>query len=520
MTIRKASARNRTKVIWMGEGVPVDTHTLLKNLQFAVDDAVPVGALRGRTLLAGVAGVVFVQSDLKPQRIVDDLRAHVRRLLDHECIVVVLASDRGLRSAVNLLVQLKIPATWGSEVFDGRKRKNRSLGGDPPYPHVQILSRALPTGDVAHDLAKQLLRYGPQNPPAAKATLTLTGPGSPGIRGVDRLMLYRAFYDCDELHLTEMPDGRSGAGVFIAHARLKQSHLQRRPLPFFVKLGPRHKIWREWQNYEERVREYIPFHLGPRLAKERCALGAHRGVLVGDFVEDSESLGDCSRSARGSTPIGTLFDRTLRNWHLQAAVETHRLYPALAHLVNGLVDGRRLRLATGMGASRSPAQYVAELRQRAPEQLLWGPIHGDLHSANARARGNDAIVIDFLSTGNGPLLSDAAALEVSLIVRSPAGAPFDRVNWHRIVTALCEKPAFDGLPKIDPSESYAWLVASIRQIRLHAFAMERQPGQYAAVLAYRLFQAASTDPDATGPEVVRRATAYWLGDRLLNLTWP
>jgi len=85
---------------------------------------------------------------------------------------------------------------------------------------------------------------------------------------------------------------------------------------------------------------------------------------------------------------------------------------------------------------------------------------------------------------------------------------------------LFSKEALTSLPStIDPTTPFAWLANAVRQIRLHAFAMQVKPGQYAVVLAFHLFRAASVDSNCCAAEDLRRTYAYLLAERLLDMSW-
>jgi Ser/Thr protein kinase RdoA (MazF antagonist) len=249
-------------------------------------------------------------------------------------------------------------------------------------------------------------------------------------------------------------------------------------------------------------------------------LGAHEGIIVGDFVEDSESLAECSLGGRGVTPIATLFDRTLRGWHARGTVKNGSLYAALKHLVRGVVPASRINKARGLGARRDFATLKQQLESRPDEDMFWGPVHGDLHASNVRIRASDAILIDFLSSRDGPLLADLAALEVGLLVRVPANVRFSRAAWKRIVKLFFAQSAFTAAPiACDPTEKFAWLAYSLRLIRLHALPLQRANGQYAVVLAYHLLRSSIKDRTVKPAEEYRRTAAYWLADRLLSMAF-
>ena len=91
-----------------------------------------------------------------------------------------------------------------------------------------------------------------------------------------------------------MPGGLSGIQAYRAVADRAAGHRGKQPLPYFLKIGNRNDIFREYQVYEHHVRGYIPFHLGPHLDCWRCCLGSEEGIIVGDYVGESESLCDCA----------------------------------------------------------------------------------------------------------------------------------------------------------------------------------------------------------------------------------
>ena len=204
------------------------------------------------------------------------------------------------------------------------------------------------------------------------------------------------------------------------------------------------------------------------------------------------------------------------------------LFSNLKRSLNGEVSNVRVKRAKAQwNVKRTPLDIKIYLQQRPVEDLLWGPIHGDLHADNIRVRGSDAILIDFCSARVGPLLADPAALEVSLAIRAPSNNEYFNHNaWIRTMDSLFSQDALRMPPAIyDPTEQYAWIASCIRQIRLHALPMQRKKGQYAHVLAYYFLQAAIKDPkidsisDPHAHENFRRAYAYAVADKLIDMVW-
>ena len=218
-----------------------------------------------------------------------------------------------------------------------------------------------------------------------------------------------------------MSDGHSGVSVYVAYPTLAKGEFGGQwPLPFFLKIGDRKAIFDEYVNYEDNVDPYIPFHLGPHLVRERCCLGAHFGVIVGDYVEESESLADAARGGRAGPALACLFNRTLVGWHRgrenvlessQLARSFLRRFPRMKKkLEPGLARAHELGATKDLNELRCLFQRCVSL------PVLVGPIHGDLHAKNvtfARLTQSSSISPRH---DCGPLVYDAALLEASLLV--------------------------------------------------------------------------------------------------------
>jgi len=471
-------------------------------------------------LLSGASAVVFVQKAQRPTEVASDLARYGARILDLGCNVIVRPLGGHVRSIANVANRERLPiAGLQDEVSDVRAEIGawQKVPGDPPRPHLHLYFPAVPWRDVANDEMDH-----PAGPPpfADLRILPARGAGPPDARFCR--LARRAFRDCREIHLAPLPGGKSGARVFLAFADVRGTW----SMPFFVKMGERGEIFEEYRKYEDHVDAYVPFHLGPNLDYARCCLGAHDGLLVGDFVEESESLLDCARDGRGSPAIACLFERTLRGWH--GHVEHRHEVPAKALPFPAEVGlGRWLR-ARELGASRSVDDLRAVLDRCVPTPFLWGRTHGDLHASNVRVRGTEAILIDFLQCGEGPLIRDAAALEASLFVGSldPRGdqdAEADPAEqegrfsaWRASVEPLYREIGLRVVPASPrPQDPWAWFHLCVRQIRMHAFHMERAAGQYALALAAALLFKAGKDDGVDDPERSTRALAYVYGEQLL-----
>jgi hypothetical protein len=288
-----------------------------------------------------------------------------------------------------------------------------------------------------------------------------------------------------------------------------------------VKIGDRGKIFEEYWLYEEKVDPYVPFHLGPHLIRERCCLGATRGIIVGDYVEESESLRDCASQGRATTAIACLFDRTLQGWYRSARKKPTPISTGLLEWFPKQISAKRLKRARSLGASLDLNALRSLFASCDSLPVTVGPIHGDLHATNILVRGPDAIIIDFESRDNFPLVFDAASLEASLLIEGfPSDGPRQVEESLDSLVPLYEHPILGGsLPLANPRDPSYWFRTWVRQIRRYAREWECKEDQYAGALAIALLTKAAKDKDAPEPEASRRAAAYVLAEHVLRTTF-
>jgi hypothetical protein len=325
-----------------------------------------------------------------------------------------------------------------------------------------------------------------------------------------------------------MIEGRSGVNVYRAYAELASGVHGRWPLPFFVKIGDRTKIFSEYLNYEEDVDPDVPFHLGPHLTPQRCCLGANSGLIVGDFVEGSESLVDCARDGRAASIISCLFDRTLVGWHRGAQREEKEGCQLGKSFLGWFprpnkLSPTRFDRARELGATKTLAELRSLFERCDSTPVLVGPIYGDLHAANVRVRSTDAVVIDFAAHRIAPLVYDAASLEASLLVDgfSQSGVqPANAKKWIQSIESLYNYIPLEEVPiHPNPKNPSCWYHFCVRQIRLYAREMEHGRNQYAAALALALLTKATKEWDAPEPEATGRSVAYVMAERVLLNTF-
>jgi Ternary complex associated domain 9 len=529
MTIDEGRTRDRGAVAWFGSVVPKEARSEFVARQFHVDEQPCTDdQLVDPLFLSGLAAVIFTQDAQKPNQIVRDLQTHGQRLLDWDCRVVA-------RTATNPSSGANIADLLGRVTVNQRQLPVAGLPaveGKPvqlsqtPYPHIHIFSQDIPWSVIADFVVE----HPPDKPPYT--TLRIVGPGKESITPDAEILIKRAFEDCVEVYLVSIDGGHSGVPVFRAYAELKDGQHGRWPLPYFVKLGERNKIYTEYWNYQNKVDPYIPFHLGPHLIPKRCHLGALEGIIVGDWVDESEALTGCANTGRAAAAISCLFDRTLYGWHREAekkdmpiADTLGRYFPAASRFAE-----TRLERAREFGATSTPDDLKERFQRCTSVPVLMGPIHGDLHAKNVHVRAIDAIVIDFLRHNEGPLVYDPACLEAGLLVEgfsndsefSDKDEKLLRANeWLASIEALYDHIPLSRAPvHPQPKNPSAWFHACVRQIRLYAQQMQCEPCQYAAALALALLIKASKDRDVLEPEASRRAGAYVLAERILKMSFP
>jgi hypothetical protein len=524
MPIELNRLRGRKQVAWLREQPAAEGERVFREREFSVTACADQN-LQEPEFLAGLSAVVFTQGAEKPLQIAKDLEIHAHRLLDHDCRIILRPAANGLAILINVIDRLKLPTLGLPRQEAERLRKwQNPEDGDPPPPYAAYFPRSVPWSTVANLVSES----PPGRAPNHALNITIDdGVDDNGVRqkseldGQSKLLLRRAFSDpeCVDVHLVPMEDGKSGAKVYRAYAEM--AGLEGLwPQPHFVKIGDRARIFAEYKIYEEKVDPYVPFHLGPHLERDRCCLGANKGIIVGDYVEESESLHACASTGRSTSAIACLFDRTLLGWHRQAVKTWSSLADGLVRRVPRKFPDGRIQRAQELGATLSPADLLALFKRCTSKPVLVGPIHGDLHAGNVRVRATDAIVIDFYAHRRDPLVYDAACLEASLLVDGFAGDDRDVRDWLQSVESLYESPVLAcGEVRVNPKSRSSWFYACVQQTRRYARQWECGQDQYAGALAVALLIKASKDRNATRLGSDRRAAAYVLAERVLAETF-
>jgi hypothetical protein len=529
MAIHESRPRVRGCIGWYGHNVPDNVREIFDKRNYRLE-LCNESDLENPAFLASAAAIIIVQSDVKPRRAVEVFTKHVLNLLDYDCnIVVVTAEKRHPDGSIQYFDEMLAKSISekelqkslaGANVFQRyvRKKYHLELMEMPPTPRIHVYSAQNTWDQIANGLDT------PGGAPPS-SNLRISKENGIELKDTQKRLLERAFHDCTELHLATMDDeGKSGASVFRGYATLTENHGESWPQPFFIKLGSRVSVFNEYLNYKNTVDAHVPFYLGPRLIYERCHLGANQGIIVGDFVERSESLREAARRGRAVHAISSLFNTTLHGWYRSAKEQHTPIRKWLSFPYIGTKKhADRLAAAKALGATTLPP----ELRKRYPgsdhmQPLLIGPGHNDLHVANVLVRGPDAILIDFGAHKSAmPILYDLACLEVSLFVdgfKSDGRAVDACVASVAPLYAL--SPSDDVSPTISPKDGSAWFYAGVSEIRRYARELQRHRGQYNVILAIAFLRKASKDPSLSGKDGDLRAAAYLFGERLLLANCP
>lgn len=348
-----------------------------------------------------------------------------------------------------------------------------------------------------------------------------------------RLLLKRAFSDCDEILVDQLQGGRSAKETYRVFATLSGPLYGPQPLPFFVKVGTPAAMEREMANYQQRAEPFVPFHLRPTLNFQRCVKSVNWGMLVCNFVGCAVPLRVAWHKAQGTGTIFSLFEFTLRGLRAgtgRGELESGNLVAFLSERIRAreIAENQhgavRIRRAEELGLSRSP-EAVEQLLQREAAKILSrrGTYHGDLHCGNIMVRHRDAIVIDFGSLDLGPITADPAFLEVSLIFDvDDEDDPSAFEPWKELVDALFGEPL---QPPVHDAEHmrFAWLREAVRELRHVVSCCGAERNEALIVLAGCLLRYARLSRfESLKPELIklsedRRAYALVVAERIASM---
>ena len=546
MTIREFSPEGtpRAKIAFVGGLPKTEDLDWFAKRQFACEPCTPED-LRRTEYAVQLEAVIWTQNPTKLNALPRELGATVPQLLDHDVRVYIrLATDENLtgtprKMVVNALLERKIPVAnlrpeeWHT-ILENPERENNFL-----MPCVYIFESAFSWPDIATVVCDRPADPSPSFELRFDETFLHDRFGFEG-HAERVLLLKRAFRDCSEIQLTSLDGGLSGAPAFKAYASLGPGFglVQRGttgayPHLYFVKIGARKKIVDEYDNYCGRIFEYVPFHLAPRLRRDRCNLASTQGILVGDFVESAESLITCARGGRCGHVVSNLFDKTLGGWRKQRRPDPRRSLSSYLEKrwqvegSDGLIalprDRADIVLQLGGDTDVVPLKKIFE--DHANTSPLIAPAHGDMHATNVLVRHGDAILIDFEKLEQDyPLTYDPASLEGGLLVEGfieyLEKGRFKPKELVQLIEPLYELLALrvDGTTFCRRGDLTEWYFDAVNQIRTLSWAAENEPGQYALTLALCLIRKGCNPHEslhAVEPNT-SRAIAFFFGQKILR----
>jgi hypothetical protein len=473
---------HRNQVLWFGERPTAETVLEFANRRLTIAAMNDEAALPH---LTGVAAAVIAFPKRDREALFAATAAHARALVDYGARVELIAPD---------------DATTG--------RVQSRLGATLALPNVSVR-----TSPRAFETAEAAARHDAGYKPRTDLEIVVAGNREP-IRKIDEPLFQRAFHHCRRIALVELTGGRSDARVFAVHMTVDRSNAGVWPQPAFAKLDRNDKIAREFQNYRDFADKFIPFGLRPNV--QDVVVGGERSLLVGNFVDRSESLWDLARRKLAATAVTALIDETLGGWRDQAyAADPEHGSVARAMVEAGLCKPNMIRpryaeAARDQDVNISPDalwEKLLGLRQR----YRVAPVHGDLHGENVRVRNGQAILIDLASVARGPLTADLAALETWLAFELPPERPEDQYEdcaWRGEIGRLYGPGGFQHPPgPCDPTSSLCWMSTVVRQIRHMGIAAQSCPTEYQTAVAVQLLRRCQWD-DGPPADRYRRGVGY------------
>ncbi len=486
------------------------------------------------TQLANVAAVIFRQRKSQPNKIARDIKQYAKTLLGHDCRVFLeltpvepgsesLISYR--RFVLKAIEEEQLPASG----LQPNEAKSHHWSVDN-LPMLTPMVHILDDPSTWIRVAAYLRDFPPGSPPSLALNIEAVDENNEvvEISCAQKVLIQRAFHDCSTVKLVRNSDGRSGVDTYRVFATPKIAYISHSPpYEFFAKIGGRVKISKEYLAYRDNALEHIPFHLGPRLRLDRCALGAQEGIIVSDYVNGAEKLRDCARDGRAVPVIASLFNTTLRAWQDGSRTVERPLQAYLKDRMPDEIPEHRRSLIERYGMLKKPTELQALLDTMGSKPVRVGVVHGDLHALNVLVRNGDAIVIDFEKVADDvPLLLDLASLEAGLFVDGFVGARRTARDLLKSIKSLYEIDALvqHKFNPCDPSDGSAWYFDCVRQVRLQARQIELSSSQYAFALAIELAKKACNRrnfdcvTERSGQVLTAervRALAYVLAERIL-----
>lgn len=274
MAISKFTSGPLRKQIGFSREIPYDARDVLEKrgyVCYLLDDE----NLSRLGQIQTTDSIVLTQTQENPNHIRKDLKRFAH-FLDHDCRIYVRhGADANSRTFVlSALKSLKMPpsglTTSDADFFGDESFEGRNAPVFAPFLHI-VNAR-----DDWNSLAT-LIASNPAGPPVnedLRINIRRAGSQTRRLSQEHDLILRRAFWNCSSIEMTEKGNGLSGALAFETYAFLEKGNVGGKwPYRYFVKLGERLIIAREFDRYQTTALENVPYHLGPRLRTDRCVLG-------------------------------------------------------------------------------------------------------------------------------------------------------------------------------------------------------------------------------------------------------
>lgn len=478
----------RPEVLWFGTPPAAETVREFRHRNLSVRCCATMAPLE----LANACAVVFRFGANLSEDVLRAANTHARTLVDNGLRIDLVADDDETMGRVQVGSKsvLNLPGV--------------AARTDPP----------------PHSLAEKIARHDAGRRPHSALKIEVAADREP-VREVDEILFKRAFAHCSRIVLEELTGGLSQARVFAVHMTVHTSNAGAWPQPAFAKLDRRDRVEKEYSNYREYAEKYIPFGLRPNI-HERI-LGAERSLLVGNFVDRSESLWCLSRRNLAGRAVTSLIEETLGGWRDQAYVQD----PVDGSVAEAMIQAEILRPAKlksryaedacRLGVTAGPAAILGQLRGL-NQRYRTAPAHGDLHGENVRVRNDHAIVIDLASVvASAPLTVDLAALETWLAFQLPPECDplkYEDAVWAAEIDRLYAPDAFLHPPgPCDPTSKFCWMSTVVRQLRRMGIAIQSCSTEYPAAVAAQLLRRCQWD-DGPAADRFRRTKGYAVAARL------
>lgn len=466
-------SHERKRVIWCGAGPSGKLYIELKNrgnVKLSLSSK-----RRPLNNLRAVRGIVVEFEGENSTAYIQKVRKFATQVLDHGIrVALVINNVTSRRTEFDRAADYFRTERWNDQI---RIFQERQI--------TKFSNQIEPWADMAEWLTRGYDPGPGQNSDLDIPDIELPDPE------VDRILLARAFHDYEEIKLRALGGGKSGSVVYYVTPRLPTKRL--RSLPFLAKVGPKAKIREELENYKNHVATHVPFDHRPNCDGARTAIGRERGILVQDFVENSDTLSKLIKRSGTARLVTSLFDGPLRGWRNAAQRKTKALFysfPNLPSLENKPVLAASAEYAqTIYGCKYDVSRLFCLLKNLAQIDHQESTAHFDLHSENifVTSHARTLVLIDFGLTGGGPLVADPACLEVDLAFKIASDCAYkDRSELY-------------AYPLQSPSRwsmqiKYRWLRKAIRIIRERGCDSEPSRDAYVfAVIRYLLRFAAYDD---------------------------